>query len=76
MISMWRKHFSLFMFFVCDDARKNMCDRHRPANKQLKANKNHIKKSLTNSIIIINKMITVEYLTLHSGPEKIKDNFF
>ena len=30
MISMWRKHFSLFMFFVCDDARKNMCDRHRP----------------------------------------------
>jgi hypothetical protein len=30
MISMCRKHFSLFMFFVCDDARKNMCDRHRP----------------------------------------------
>jgi hypothetical protein len=26
----WGKHFSLFMFFVCDDARINMCDRHRP----------------------------------------------
>ena len=26
MISMWQKHFSLFMFFVCDVARKNMCD--------------------------------------------------
>ena len=45
------------------------------ANKQLQANKNHIKKSLTKSIMIINKMITVEYLTLHSGPEKIKYNF-
>jgi hypothetical protein len=30
MISMWRKHFSLFMFFVCDVVKKNMYDRHRP----------------------------------------------
>jgi len=29
MISMWRKFFN-FHFFLCDDARKNMCDRHRP----------------------------------------------
>jgi len=38
MISMWRKHFSLFMFFVCDVARKNMCDRHRPLNFSFKKN--------------------------------------
>jgi hypothetical protein len=38
MISMWRKHFSLFMFFVCDVARKNTCDRHRPLKKLSRIN--------------------------------------
>ena len=42
MISMWLKHFSLFMFFVCDDARKNMCDRHRPYN-YVETSPHHIK---------------------------------
>jgi len=32
LLNLYRKHIeiSLFMFFVCDVARKNMCDRHRP----------------------------------------------